>query len=348
MAKCRWSPPARPVAPERPSTWPFATEAALGHGEAREVAVERGEAEAVVEDHAVAVDAEVGGVEHAPGVAGRDRRAGQGGEVVAVVDRLGDLLVARRSRCGARRSGSSPPSSPTARRARPRAARAAVFATISRTRFSSAARTRELISWNAAIGSAAEMPKASRELGDLLLQEARREVDALLREAALLELHGPARRGAVAGRVLGHDLDLRVRRRVARDRVEGEAAALARRVCARAAPGHREARVEGAGHVDPVDDDRLGHRPGDGARAAPRDVGEGRLDAEARRREVDAHRDRRRACWLPPQPGGPGPVAHRDLEAGLALAELCAPGRRSPARPRRAPWSLRRSRVDPS
>ena len=58
---------------------------ALRHRHAREVSVERREAEAVVEHDAVAVDPERPREQHAAGVARRDLGAGQRGEVVAVV-----------------------------------------------------------------------------------------------------------------------------------------------------------------------------------------------------------------------------------------------------------------------
>ena len=68
---------------------------ALGDVDLREMAVQRDEAEPVVEQHALAVDAELAGEQHAPAIRRLDRRPGGGGEVVAVVDRLGDLHVLR-------------------------------------------------------------------------------------------------------------------------------------------------------------------------------------------------------------------------------------------------------------
>ena len=90
--KCRCGPVARPVAPTLPITAPALTCAPGRDVDLAQVAVHRDETCAVVEDHGVAVEEVVTGVEH-PAVGGRmDRRALVRGDVHAAV-RVTRLVV---------------------------------------------------------------------------------------------------------------------------------------------------------------------------------------------------------------------------------------------------------------
>ena len=200
------------------------------------------------------------------------------------MDRLGDLLLCRRSRCGARRRGSSPASSPTATKGpRQSGCGAPSVATISRMRASFSARTPLLISWKDGDRVARRDRRRPRRRAPATFCSRKRggEVDALLAEAALLEDERPARRGAVAGRVLGDDVDLglgrasraiakRAKRRPARG-ASGPAAP---------SPGNGKPGEEDPGHLDSVAHDGLGERVDDGARAAAAHVGEAALDRD--------------------------------------------------------------------
>ena len=94
IVKCRWSPPARPVTPVRPSSGAFLHPVARLHADRRQVRVERLHAQAVIDDHAVAVDAEEVGKHHDAGVGDVDRRVLHRRQVEAQVHLAVDLLVA--------------------------------------------------------------------------------------------------------------------------------------------------------------------------------------------------------------------------------------------------------------
>ena len=79
--KCRWSPPARPVMPLFPSVCPFSTASPAATSIDGQVRVERLHAHAVIDDDAVAVDAQLVGEQHLPrpaatiGVLAKDARS---------------------------------------------------------------------------------------------------------------------------------------------------------------------------------------------------------------------------------------------------------------------------------
>ena len=202
---------------------------ALRHVDLREVPVERGEPEPVVEDHAVAVDAEVRPrTARARGCSPSIGAPASGREVVAVVDRLGDLLVRRRSSCGARRSGSSPASSHLDERsveerlARPtsRRSRGCFFSFLRAHLAVDLLERRERV-------LALVTPTRVGELGHLHPRKFGRARCALRRSSAPRAATGQPAAAWLPGAILGDHPDARIRRHVARDREQRDASVAA-------------------------------------------------------------------------------------------------------------------------